>query len=230
MKIASIMAHPDDTDIWCGGTLRKYYEQGHEISIVVVTNGRTGTNIPISDEVLIKTRQEEQRASARTYGVENIIFLGFDDSELFSTPEARRKIITAIRTLAPDVILTHNLLDQNSDHRVTAQLVTDSLVPLPLETVRADAPVVQKMPVVFMADTYAGIGNQPAAYVDISKQFSFKKAALQNHKTQLNGEIKWMEVMELQSRFRGFQAGFDYAEGFTAFQVYSALPDYHLLP
>lgn len=230
MKITAVMAHPDDTDIWCGGTLRKYYEQGHEISIIVVTNGRTGTNEPVSDSWLIEARQKEQLSSAKIYDAKRVIFLENDDSELFETPETRRQIITAIRELEPDVILTHNLKDQNSDHRVTAQLVINSLIPLPLYTVRADAPAVKKVPVVFMADTYAGIDNQPEAYVDISQQFAYKKKALECHKTQLTGEIKWMDLMELQTRFRGFQAGYDYAEGFTAFRMYSSVPDYHLLP
>lgn len=230
MKITAVMAHPDDTDIWCGGTLRKYYEQGHEISIIVVTNGRTGTNEPVSDSWLIEARRQEQLASAKTYDAKRVIFLGNDDSELFETPETRKQLITAIRELAPDVILTHNLKDQNSDHRVTAQMVTNSLIPLPLYTVRADAPAVKKVPVVFMADTYAGIDNQPEAYVDISQQFSYKRKALECHKTQLTGEIKWMDLMELQTRFRGFQAGCAYAEGFTAFRMYSSVPDYHLLP
>ena len=39
-----------------------------------------------------------------------------------------------------------------------------------------------------------------------------------------------MDLMELQTRFRGFQAGCAYAEGFTAFRMYSSVPDYHLLP
>ncbi len=230
MKVTAIMAHPDDTDLWCGGTLRKYYEQGHEISVVVVTNGRTGTNEAVSDSWLIETRQQEQLSSAKIYGAKEVLFLGNDDSELFETPETRKQIITAIRKLAPDVILTHNLKDQNSDHRVTAQLVTNSLIPLPLYTVRADAPAVETVPVVFMADTYAGIDNQPEVYVDITQQYPFKEKALGCHKTQLTGEIKWMELMALQSRFRGFQAGCGYAEGFTGFRVYSSIPDYHLLP
>ena len=109
-------------------------------------------------------------------------------------------------------------------------MVTNSLIPLPLYTVRADATAVKKVPVVFMADTYAGIDNQPEAYVDISQQFPYKRKALEYHQTQLTGEIKWMDMMELQTRFRGFQAGCAYAEGFTAFRMYSSVPDYHLLP
>lgn len=109
-------------------------------------------------------------------------------------------------------------------------MVTNSLIPLPLYTVRADAPAVKKVPVVFMADTCAGIDNQPEAYVDISQQFPYKRKALECHQTQLTGEIKWMGLMELQTRFRGFQAGCAYAEGFTAFRMYSSVPDYHLLP
>lgn len=108
--------------------------------------------------------------------------------------------------------------------------MTGSLIPLPLENVRADAPAMKKAPVVFMADTYAGIDNQPEAYVDITAQFESKRKALLCHKTQLTGEIKWLDLMELQTRFRGFQASCEYAEGFTAFRMYSALPSYHLLP
>lgn len=230
MKIAAIMAHPDDTDLWCGGTLRKYYEQGHTISIVVLTNGRTGTNEPVPDAQLIARRQREQCTSAKLYGVEDVVFLGFPDSELFETAETRKAVITAIRRIAPDVILTHHLRDQNSDHRVTAALVTNSLIPLPLENVHADAPVVTSIPAVFMADTYAGIDNQPEAYVDITDQFSWKQQGLRCHKSQLTGTIRWMDLMELQTRFRGFQAGCTYAEGFTAYRVYSSVADYGLLP
>lgn len=72
----AVIAHPDDADIWCGGTLRTYYEEGHEISIIVVTNGRTGTNEPVSDTWLIQTRQQEQEASAKTYHAQQLLFLG----------------------------------------------------------------------------------------------------------------------------------------------------------
>ena len=39
MRILAIGAHPDDIEFGCGGTLIKYARQGHEVFLLVMTEG-----------------------------------------------------------------------------------------------------------------------------------------------------------------------------------------------
>ena len=39
MKILAVMSHPDDAEVWAGGTLAKYVAHGHGAHIVVMTYG-----------------------------------------------------------------------------------------------------------------------------------------------------------------------------------------------
>ena len=42
MKVLGIGCHPDDLEIACGGTLRKYFEQGADVYMCHVANGNQG--------------------------------------------------------------------------------------------------------------------------------------------------------------------------------------------
>ena len=42
MKVLAIGCHPDDLEIACGGTLRKYVEEGADVYMCHVANGNMG--------------------------------------------------------------------------------------------------------------------------------------------------------------------------------------------
>ena len=48
MKVLAIGCHPDDLEIACGGTLRKYVENGAEVTMCHVANGDQGHVVIIS--------------------------------------------------------------------------------------------------------------------------------------------------------------------------------------
>ena len=139
-------------------------------------------------------------------------------------------MIDAMRRAQPDVILTHDPCDGNVDHHTVGAIVQDSIVYLPLENVRVQTPALQRQPTVFLMDTYAGVGPMPTAFVDITDQFETKRQALLCHRSQLTAETSWEEMLEVQGKFRGMQAGFRYAEAFKGFQLFDSMPDYKLLP
>ena len=56
MKILAVGAHPDDIEAGCAGTLLKYAQQGHEIHLLVMTEGQQGGDALI--------RRDEQIRSA----------------------------------------------------------------------------------------------------------------------------------------------------------------------
>jgi N-acetylglucosamine malate deacetylase 1 len=217
-------------EVWCGGTLRKYFEKGHKVFIGVVANGNLGTK-KYTPEELVKIRMKEQLEAAKTYNAK-VLFLGINDYEVVDNVENRKKILGCMRWADPDVIFTHSPID-TTDHGVVGELVKKSMLYLNFEKLELAYPAIKKTPSVFFVDTYAGMDFQPEAYVDISKQYKYKKEAFYCHASQReysNTGPGWDRCMEIMSTFRGLQYGCEYAEGFIGLKMYGYIPDYSLLP
>jgi LmbE family N-acetylglucosaminyl deacetylase len=68
-------------------------------------------------------------------------------------------------------------------------------------------------------DHVGGVEFMPDEYVDITETFEIKRQMLACHESQLKamGSLASADILEMihvQSRFRGFAAGCKYAEGF----------------
>jgi LmbE family N-acetylglucosaminyl deacetylase len=128
----AIGAHPDDIEIWCGGTLAKWAGDGCDIQFLVLTDGSKGTWDPDQDlDMLIRTRQQEQREAAKRLGGSDVGFVGWPDGELRNGSEERWEVCRRIREAKPDVVLTHDPWRRyrlHPDHRNAGFLVTDALV------------------------------------------------------------------------------------------------------
>jgi LmbE family N-acetylglucosaminyl deacetylase len=75
-------AHPDDEAISTGGTLARAAAEGHRVVLVVATGGEWG-EIPddlAEGESLADRRRRETEVSARTLGVQRVVWLGYEDS------------------------------------------------------------------------------------------------------------------------------------------------------
>ncbi|MBF4998387.1 PIG-L family deacetylase [Nocardia sp. BSTN01] len=87
--LVSFHAHPDDEAITCGGVMRKAYEQGHRVVLVVATRGEHG-EVPDGfldeGEPLWQRRVRETHAAAEILGVARVEFLGYVDSGMMGTP------------------------------------------------------------------------------------------------------------------------------------------------
>lgn len=234
MDILALGAHPDDMELFCGGTLLKYKAQGDKVFIALTTSGNIGSNVHKSKEEIAAIREQEQLEAAKMYDAQ-VRFLGFDDEGLQDTSETRRAVLNAMRWADPDVIFTHFPGDPSTDHAVTSKLVSEMILSLPGKLVRADEPPIEKKPSVFFWDTAAGINFLPEVYVDISEVVDQKVEALAKHKSQ----YAWMGVFEPDNlsdfcrtlaKFRGSQAGCQYAEGFRAYRIHGYMPNFKVLP
>ncbi|WP_329793252.1 PIG-L family deacetylase [Lentzea sp. DG1S-22] len=80
--LVTFHAHPDDECIVTGGVMRKAFEEGHRVVLVVATRGEAG-EIPDflgENEELWQRRVQETRAAADILGVARVEFLGYRDS------------------------------------------------------------------------------------------------------------------------------------------------------
>lgn len=121
--LLAIFAHPDDEVLATGGTLARYAAEGVRVVLVVATRGEAGEIVRpgiATPETLPQVREEEMRCSARTLGIDELIFLDYRDSGMAGSPdndhpdafinapahEVVEQLVTIIRRVRPHVVLT----------------------------------------------------------------------------------------------------------------------------
>lgn len=131
----AIGAHPDDVEFGAGATLAKWAAAGCVVHHLVLTDGSKGTWNPDADvPALIAARQLEQREAARRLAGDRageVVFLGQVDGELQHSLALRGEVARVIRTLQPEVVLTHDPWKHyrlHPDHREAGLLACDGIV------------------------------------------------------------------------------------------------------
>lgn len=219
MNILFIGAHPDDLEILCGGTIRQCTQQGHQVWLAVATNGNVGTP-DLTREEIAEIRKNEALAAAAALGACGLIWMDEDDEFLFDDKRTRLKFVDAIRQAQADVVVTHNPDDYHPDHIATSKCATDARILSAVGLIETVHPCLESAPELFYMDAIAGIGFSPQWYVDITPTFPDKIAALQCHESQ-NAWLRrifdqgLLDIVNVQSAFRGLQVGVRYAEAFS---------------
>jgi LmbE family N-acetylglucosaminyl deacetylase len=75
--------HPDDECLGCGGTILKKKRAGAAVKLVYVTDGDASHPHLMSKDALKQVRKCESLRASATLGVDQALFLGFDDGTLF---------------------------------------------------------------------------------------------------------------------------------------------------
>ena len=235
MIVLAIGCHPDDLEIACGGTLRKYVEQGAQVHMCHVANGNQGHVVIEPDELrLIRTKEAE--AAGAIIGAKQVINLDVPDMEVNSHDlRIMDAMADVVRSVRPDVIITHNPDDYMLDHKETSIIATNGSFCSGLShRPRQFEPFNSFIPTFFM-DTLAGVDFQPTHYVDITNQIDIKLQALECHESQLkwmreHDNIDFSDMVRTCSKYRGYQCGAAYAEGFKPYNVYPRYSTKNLLP
>lgn len=221
MDLLAIVAHPDDAEIFCGGTLAKHAARGDDVTIACMTRGEFG-GFDTTEEDLAATREAEARRAADALGA-SVTFLDFRDGRITYSLAGRLEIVDVIRDHAPDVILTHYADDMHPDHRVTSRLVTDAYYMVSLPLLETDHPPCDPDNVYFFGKPTSSF--DPTVLVDVTDLEDVKVAAARQHESQ----VEWLEShggidaefddfvdgMRATGRALGRRAGVPYAEGFT---------------
>jgi N-acetylglucosamine malate deacetylase 1 len=214
MRILAVGAHPDDLEIHCGGTLARYVCEGHSVVMCHVASGDKGSYVE-RPEAMARLRLKEAQLAAGTAGAEHAT-LGISDNEISSAdPRQRRLMAELVHDVRPDVVITHSTGDYLPDHNEVSKLVFDATFSATLPPLSGGA-----VPPLFFMETARGLGFNPTEFVDIGDVIDTKVAMLEAHASQLgwlrdHDGIDIVEQMRTAARFRGYQCGVDYAEGFV---------------
>ncbi len=234
MNVLAIGAHPDDVEIACSGTLAKCVKRGDRVVVCHASTGNLGHVIIPPDE-LTKIRAAEAERAGKMAGIE-VIGGMFDDLDIYDNNKAARdKIIDVIKYADPDFIITHNPDDYMPDHTAVSRLVFDASFGATIPNYKTKYSKPAKLVPIYYMDTLAGVNFQPTEYVDISEEIDLKIRMLECHESQLvwmreHDGIDFADMVRTCSRYRGYQCGADYAEGFRPCQVYLKGTTKRLLP
>ena len=218
MRVLAIGAHPDDIEIACSGTLAKCVKRGDTVIVCHVSNGNLGHVVIPPDELAVIRAAEAKKAGSLA-GIE-IVCAGFSDLDIFdNNREARDKIVEIIQYADPDVIITHNPDDYMPDHTAVSRLVFDASFAATLPNYPTKTHHAAKLVPIYYMDTLAGVNFVPTEFVDITDEIDLKIRMLECHESQLvwmreHDGIDFADMVRTCSRYRGYQCGADYAEGF----------------
>ena len=224
MNILAIGAHPDDVEIACSGTLMRCVERGDRVVVCHASDGNLGHVIIPPDELAV-IRHEEACRAGRMGGYE-VIWGGFHDLDIYeNNKKSRDMMVDVIRYAKPDLIITHAPNDYMPDHTSVSKLVFDAAftATLPNYPTKEEGHI-GMVPIYYM-DTLAGVNFVPTEFVDITDEIDLKLEMLNCHESQIvwmrdHDGIDFPDMVRTCSRYRGYQCGADYAEGFRQCQVY----------
>jgi N-acetylglucosamine malate deacetylase 1 len=121
LEILAFGAHPDDVELFAGGTMAKMASLGHTTGVVDMTRGELGTRGTPA------LRKQEATKASRILGLKVRENLGLSDGDVHVTAQARLKVIRILRKYRPLVVLTHYWDDRHPDHVNTSRLVSEAV-------------------------------------------------------------------------------------------------------
>ena len=204
MKILAIGAHPDDIEVGCAGNLLKYAKAGchHDIYLLVMTNGARG-----GEEAV---RKGEQERSAAILGAKDLVWGGYDDTDL--SPHMNRMVSdieALIRKICPDFIFVNHGNDTHQDHRSLS---------------KATVSATRYVKNVLFYEVPTTVNFSPLVFVDIKDTLNKKIDALLAHRSQvMKTNIEGLSIADVAKStavFRGIQGRVQCAEGFVPLRLF----------
>ncbi len=132
-SVLAVVAHPDDLEIHCAGTIAKWISKHNARVIAVIsTSGDKGNRRRRQwhQFELGMIREREQMQAATVLGIEKVIFLRYPDGSVPYDRAFKAQIAYLIRHYRPDVVLTHDpwrLYLIHPDHRNVGYSVVDAI-------------------------------------------------------------------------------------------------------
>lgn len=226
-NILAFMAHPDDAEFLCAGTLARLKNQDFQIHIATMTAG-DGGSAELPNEEIARIRYNEAEQAAALLDADYNCAHQRDFYVTYGQPTIQAAI-EIIRRANPILVITHSPQDYMTDHEQTSLIVRAACfaASAPNAKTHVDEPAkpIAAIPHLYYTDAVEGkdifgATIPPSIYVDISSVIETKVAMLACHASQRDWLLKqhgmdhYVESMKHWAAQRGSEMGVAYAEGF----------------
>ncbi|MEO8206661.1 MAG: PIG-L family deacetylase [Chthoniobacterales bacterium] len=221
--VLAAATHPDDIEFMFAGTLLLLKEAGCEIHLWNLANGCCGSRQYSKNETS-RIRLEEAKESAALAGATYHSPV-FNDLEIFYDKPSLATVTDVVRSIRPQIILTHSPDDYMEDHQNVCRLIVTAafsrgMVNFGTPDSSYDSPVR-----IYHAAPHGlcdGLGNafRPDLLVDIATVLDIKCKMLACHRSQQDWLVASQglgayveDMMEMASTMGGLTSPATYAEG-----------------
>ncbi|MGD8428513.1 MAG: bacillithiol biosynthesis deacetylase BshB1 [Balneolaceae bacterium] len=223
LDVLALAAHPDDTELCCGGTLATLINQGKSVGVIDFTKGEMGSRgTP-------EQRMKEAAKAAEIIGLDVRDNLGIPDTQIANKREYQEKIVRKIRTYQPHICLVGAPSDRHPDHGNATRLALDAIFLSGLtkfETTDAEGNPQKRWRPSHILHFMQDRPFEPDIVFNITETFNTKKEAILAFETQFNVEepgdepetyisgAKFFKGIEARARHYGHLIGATYGEPF----------------
>ncbi len=227
LDVLAFGAHPDDVELSCGGTICLLVKQGYRVGIVDFTRGELGSRgTP-------ELRAQETAEASRILGVHVRENLGIPDGQIASTEEHRNKVIRALRTYRPHILLVNAPECRHPDHCHASKLAIEACFYAGLrriETYDTEGNLQEPWRPAHVLHYVQAVPLTPTLVVDVSQVWECRIRALRAYRSQFfheeyqSGEEEpqtfisqpeFWHWIEARARSYGYLIGATYAEPFV---------------
>lgn len=231
LDVLSIAAHPDDTELTCGGTVIKMVQAGYRVGALDLTAGESGTRGSA------RQRARESRAAAKELGLIYRESLGLPDAAIEDRREYKLEIARKIRELRPRTVILPYWHGRHPDHYLTARLGYEACFLAGLAKLHLKGKPHRPHKIIYASEYVPAV--RPTFVVDITAQFEKKLKAILCYSSQFSpaedvqnlfpSRTDLRERMASLARHFGLMIGARYGEPFVTREV-SAVADIVNLP
>jgi bacillithiol biosynthesis deacetylase BshB1 len=114
--------HPDDVELFCGGTLIRLAELGHTTAVCDLTRGEKASHGTPEE------RARETAAASAELGLQFRDQLGLPDTELAAIPAQIAPVVEILRRRRPELVLAPWIEDRHPDHAAAGALIARAVM------------------------------------------------------------------------------------------------------
>jgi LmbE family N-acetylglucosaminyl deacetylase len=224
-----IVAHPDDIEFGCAGTVARWVKDGAEVTYVLCTSGDVGiADTSITKAEATEIREAEQTAAAEVVGVKKVIYLREPDGMLENTMALRKKLVREIRRYKPEAIITGDptivwagdTYINHPDHRAASGAALDAIFPAAGQPHLFEELAEEGLAAHKTRKVYVTSWADADTYVDITSTIDIKLEALKKHVSQMKDWDPEPRMREWAAE-RGKGKEMAYAEAFRVITLVS---------
>lgn len=219
-----IAAHPDDAELYCGGTIARLAAAGRRVGILDLTRGELGTRGTPQE------RASEAAEASKILGLAGRWNLELPDGGVFNNDTQRFKLTARIRALRPRVVVSHWPGDRHPDHNQAHELVRDALHLAYVGGLKTEHERHRIAGALWFPGYLPGGDPPPTIVTDISDSFPVKMQAIRCYKSQfavapdinqgaaptLISSPEFLRWIEARARVYGQMIQAEYGEPFLA--------------
>jgi LmbE family N-acetylglucosaminyl deacetylase len=208
LRIVVVGGHPGDPEYGCGGTIARYTDLGHDVTLLYLNRGEAsksgGPGCPEDNPEQGSVMRVQEAITACDILKAHAVFAGQCNGHAVVDRRHYDDFSQLLAGLQPDAIFNQWPIDNHPDHRAISNLTYQAWLRM------------ARRPALYFYEVSDGEDTMmfsPTDYVDITATEPRKRAACYAHASQTPD--RYYALQSQVARFRGLEAGYPQAEAFV---------------